>query len=349
SEAVTPVSVAKTSSIEIQCSENPLDCLCGDGWDHAKPNPLVKKGYKAEDVFLVMLQPDTTVSQTTNEFLTITQRQPWKPRSMDPKQPPTKYDICLPIPRGIPPSAMPTKGAIDYRIEAKFLLPHDEGFDEIVAQKRVEIVRTHVCFGGNFSGPSVPRPVARPELPTVFQVAIDAPGFAYLDNGKIHVGCKLTCGDSESLKLIRTVVLSVEERRKYVVLRKNNAGQTVRSITVDTDNLGEKVVTELVEIRTGKFERDVKFGNGVAGAGNSGVIPILVHPTFSGGQLFVSHHVVVRVLYGDKPAGMPSDGKVGHAMEGMTKLFKKLTHEIAIPGNKEEEFSTPIVLRTGGI
>ncbi|KAI9340522.1 hypothetical protein BDR26DRAFT_351407 [Obelidium mucronatum] len=128
----------------------------------------------------------------------------------------TEYDFRLLIPRALPPTALPEKGAIDYRIEAVFHLPEKAGYDELVAQRRIEIVRTHI----NFDGPTVPGPpVNRPVITAagtqpIYAVSIQAPEYAFIDSGILPVTITLLQGP---IKKIQTVVLTVEERRKYAL------------------------------------------------------------------------------------------------------------------------------------
>ncbi|KAJ3284757.1 hypothetical protein HDU79_007884 [Rhizoclosmatium sp. JEL0117] len=389
--AEPPVKIVLLSHVvQVQCSETPIGCLCGDG-DHTRPSAFVVAGATSSsssltspttateshfvlsgkvalafepklkdpsivkpqlelsfvgrehiDALSISSQQQSIHPESTKEFLRVTQLLPWIDRSQTPPTDPTIYEFSLLIPRALPPTATPAKGTIDYRIEAKFLLPHDEGFDELVAQKRVEVVRTHVRISGGSTVP--PAPSIRPLTTSIqenehkFGVTVSAPEYAYLDSASIPVVVELK-ELKGTLKSIRTVVIGVEEQRRYVSLRRNEEGKLVRGTAMDIEVLGEKVVTDVALIQTGRIEKSVKYGNGLAGAGNSGGIPMIVHPTFSGEKLFVSHYLTVKIVYGES-AAVEGGGK-------LVGFFKKLTHNAAIPGNYEEEYSTKLILRTG--
>ncbi|KAJ3023175.1 UNVERIFIED_CONTAM: hypothetical protein HDU68_008741 [Siphonaria sp. JEL0065] len=373
-----PMKLNINSVIAIQCNENPVKCLCGDG-DYRKPNAFVVGSKTAESYYTLSgtvilayepklkdpneakpqleisftgrehLDLSTTTQVTTattlpppktKEFLKVSTTQPWKERINATAGTVTEYEFTLSIPNDTPPSALPSKGAIDYRIEAKFHLPEHDGYDELVAQKRVEVVRTHMNFQGpTVAGSAVDCTVVPPPN-SLYKIAVKAPEYAFIDSGSIPVTVSILQGD---IKKIHTVVVSVEERRKYSMVRRNEQTQKlVRSVATDEQVLGEKVVTNVGDIQKAVLDFQLKFGNGVAGAAASGKIPMLVHPTFSGEMLFVSHVLTVKLVYGDNEVAAESS-----STGGMIGLFKKLTHSVALPGVKDEEFEVRLLLRTG--
>ncbi|KAJ3127041.1 hypothetical protein HK100_009961 [Physocladia obscura] len=286
--------------------------------------------------------------QTTTIFLKLIQRQPWKQRNSET----ISYDFAFCVPLNIPPSATPDHGTIDYRIEARFQLPEKEegGYDELVSQKRIEVVRAHfspdMAIGPPVEQILILQPLSDEKRDRVFRVRLISPEFAFLDSGKIDVIVFLASLNPESVNLIHNVkslVVGIEERRRYIWFGINADGQKVRRSRVEIQEIGSQVFTDVKQIQTRQAVVGVKFGNGVAGVGSSGGIPIILHPTFSGGQIFVTHHIVVRVLYGDNPVD------AAKSSVGLRGMFTKLTVNVGASGilNHEESVEVPIVLRTG--
>ncbi|KAJ3205006.1 hypothetical protein HDU82_005469 [Entophlyctis luteolus] len=283
----------------------------------------------------------------TSTFLTLTQRIPWIPRT----SPDTvAYKFCIPVPLNIPPSAAPEQGAIDYRLEARFLLPEDGLYDEIVTQKRVEVFRVHASEN-MIAGPlvqSVPiwhqqpdgtTPSKQPE--TVFSVDIQAPQCAFLDNGKLRLRVKVTSAQLSALNKAKSVVAAIEERTRYVWVGQNAQGKAVRKIKTEARDIGIGVLADLAKIHSSEyFDMEIKFGNGL---GDNGNVRVIVNPTFSGGQIFVSHAIVVRVLYGD------SEVDANAKASGMREFFTRMTVNLGAAPllNHEAAFEVPIILRTG--
>ncbi|KAI8608909.1 hypothetical protein BC830DRAFT_1153355 [Chytriomyces sp. MP71] len=313
--------------------------------------------------------PTTPVS--TKTFIHYVQKLPWQPwawdTSADAAAKPKKYDpsnleatrvypFQFMLPMWAPPSAIPQQGAVDYRIEARFVVPtggdssskHAHHYDELVAQKRIQVVRQHLNFSGLslVPGPLVPqKPHFLPfsaNQPQHFALEMWSPTYAYLNNGHLECQLRVTPRGTPGIDLrnLTSITLKLQEVVRYAHARVREDGKTVLGVKAEMTTLGKCSVADPALLHVPgqpPLSLQVAYGNGIAGLDG---IPVVMHPAFSAEKMFVSHVLLVRVTYDEFP--VEATQNVG----SFVGFFKKLSKAV-VPAGLEEDYTVPIIIRVG--
>ncbi|KAJ3175043.1 hypothetical protein HK101_010766 [Irineochytrium annulatum] len=246
-----------------------------------------------------------------------TETMAWKP-FVPGQTVPNEYDFRIALPDWLPASASPTWGAIDYRLTAKFLVP--EGKEEVMAQKRVDIVRMHhdsmLDRAGTISKGMLGK---NGEI----ELTMKAPKVAAMDGmdkkgsmggSALDLAIALRVASPEEVGSIRSVRVNLYEIRSYSHIQVIGGAQEKRSkdeiISLGDHHLSAADIKSFSVNPPQPVNFTLKFGD----ARSDSDIPVVMHPQFKAQNMSVRHEIGVRVVYASKAHGAPAKG-------GIFKMF----------------------------